>query len=137
MSDASPLIQYVDCVRISVPDLESGLAFYRDVMGLKVLWRLKDFIGLQMPDTQTEIVLDIHPHPPEVFFKVQSVPAAVGRLQAAGGKIIVPPYEIEVGFCAVVQDLWGNQFLLLDTSKGIFVTDSEGKVTGTQRQIEN
>jgi predicted enzyme related to lactoylglutathione lyase len=123
----------VDCVRISVPDLEKGLRFYRDQLGHKVLWRMKNYIGLQMPDTKTEIVLDTHPHAPEIFMRVQSVGEAVNQITASGGKIIVPPYEIEIGLCAVVQDPWGNQFTILDISKGLLVTDADGNVTGTKK----
>jgi len=32
----------------------------------------------------------------------------------------------------VVRDPWGNQLVLLDTSKGLLVTDNEGNVTGTK-----
>jgi catechol 2,3-dioxygenase-like lactoylglutathione lyase family enzyme len=79
LDKVTPLFQYVDCVRISVPDLEQGLRFYRDILGHKLLWRMKDFIGLQMPDTKTEIVLDTHPHAPEIFMRVQAVGEAVNK----------------------------------------------------------
>ena len=133
MGTITPILQYVDCVRISVPDLEKGLRFYCDQLGHKVLWRMKDYIGLQMSDTKTEIVLDTHPHAPEIFMRVQSVGEAVNQITASGGKIIVPPYEIEIGLCAVVQDPWGNQFTILDISKGLLVTDADGNVTGTKK----
>jgi predicted enzyme related to lactoylglutathione lyase len=129
----APVLQYVDCWRISVPDLEKGLWFYRDQLGHKVLWRMKDYIGLEMPETKTEIVLDTHPHAPEIFMRVQAVGEATKQIVASGGKIIVPPYEIEIGLCATVQDPWGNQFVIMDISKGLLVTDAEGNVTGTKQ----
>ena len=48
----------------------------------------------------------------------------------AGGKVVVPPFGIQIGRCAVVQDPWGNEFVLLDASKGLLVTDEEGNVIG-------
>ena len=129
----APLLQYVDCWRISVPDLEQGLRFYCDELGHKVLWRMKDYAGLQMPDSATEIVLDTHPHAPKIFMRVEAVGKAVEQITAAGGKIVVPAYEIEIGQCAVVQDPWGNQFVILDVSKGLLVTDADGNVTGIQK----
>ena len=33
-----PLFRKVDCVRIPVPDLEAGLAFYRDQLGHALIW---------------------------------------------------------------------------------------------------
>jgi predicted enzyme related to lactoylglutathione lyase len=133
LEKVTPLLQYVDCWRISVPDLEQGLRFYRDELGHKVLWRLKDYVGLQMPDSATEIVLDTHPHGPEIFMRVKDVGEAVKQITAGGGKIVVPPYEIEIGLCAVVQDPWGNQFVIVDISKGLLVTDAAGNVTGLQK----
>lgn len=124
------LFQDVDCIRISVPDLAAGLDFYRDRLGHRLLWRLKDYAGLQIPGGKTEIVLDAHLHRPEVFMKVKDVNAAVEKIKAAGGKVTVPPYEIEVGLCAAVQDPWGNSFVLMDTGKGLFTTDAQGNVTG-------
>ena len=133
MGKITPVLQYVDCVRISVPDLEKGLRFYRDQLGHKMLWRMKDYIGLQMPDTKTEIVLDTHPHAPEIFMRVRAVGEAVKQIMASGGKIVLPPYEIEIGLCAVIQDPWGNQFTIVDISKGLLVTDADGNVTGTKK----
>ena len=54
---AEPLIQKVDCVRLYVADLESGLSFYRDQLGLDLIWRTENAIGLRMPNDETEIVL--------------------------------------------------------------------------------
>ena len=51
-------------------------------------------------------------------------------IEAAGGKIVVPPFDIQIGRCVVVQDPWGNQFVLLDSSKGLLITDAEGNVIG-------
>jgi hypothetical protein len=44
--------------------------------------------------------------------------------------VVVPPFEIQIGRAAVVQDPWGNQLVILDSSKGILATDAEGQVTG-------
>ena len=55
---------------------------------------------------------------------------AAARFEAAGGKIVVPPFDIQIGRAVVVQDPWGNQFVLLDASKGLLVTDADGNVIG-------
>lgn len=134
MEKREPLFKYVDCVRVSVPDVEAGLEYYRDGLGHKLLWRLPEYAGLQMPDTKTEIVLDTHPHAPEVFIKVAAVKDAVKKIKEAGGKVIVPAYEIEVGLYAVVEDPWENRYVIMDTTKGLFVTGADGNVTGTSIQ---
>ena len=130
MKTWAPLIQKVDCVRLYVPDLDSGLAFYGEQLGHELIWRTEHAVGLRMPDTDAEIVLHTEQQELEIDFKVRSADAAAVRFVQAGGKIVVPPFDIQIGRCAVVQDPWGNQFVLLDTSKGLLITDAEGNVIG-------
>jgi hypothetical protein len=68
----------------------------------------------------------------EIDFTVASVAQAVAEFEAAGGTIVVPPFEIQIGKAAVVADPWGNSFVLLDTSKGLLTTDAGGHITGNQ-----
>jgi predicted enzyme related to lactoylglutathione lyase len=75
-------------------------------------------------------VLHAEPQPPEIDFSVNATDEAVARFEKAGGTIVVPPFDIQIGRCAVVRDPWGNQFVLLDSSKGALVTDDEGNVIG-------
>jgi lactoylglutathione lyase len=123
-----PLMRKVDCVRLYVPDLEAGLAYYRDQLGHELIWRTENQVGLHMPDSDAEIVLHTDPQGPEIDMLVDSADAAAARVAAAGGRIVVPPFDIQIGRCVVVQDPWGNQLVLLDTSKGLLVTDGEGNV---------
>jgi predicted enzyme related to lactoylglutathione lyase len=125
-----PLIQKIDCVRLFVPNLEAGLTFYRDKLGHALIWRTERAAGLRMPSTDAEIVLQTEDKEPEVDFKVASLDAAVQRFEQAGGRVIVPPFDIQIGRCAVVQDPWGNQLVLLDASKGLLITDADGSVIG-------
>ncbi len=127
---STPLIKSVDCVRLYVVDLDEGLAFYRDQLGHEIIWRTPTAVGLRLPDSETEIVLHTERQPPEIDLKVDSVPAAAARFEAAGGTIVVPPFEIQIGQAVVVQDPWGNSFVLLDTSKGLLLTDADGSVIG-------
>ena len=83
-----------------------------------------------MPDTDAEIVLQVERKGQETDLKVDSADDAVARVRAAGGRVIVPPFEIRIGRCAVVEDPWGNRMVLLDSTKGVLLTDDEGNVTG-------
>jgi lactoylglutathione lyase len=125
-----PLIQKVDCLRLYVSGLDAGLAFYCDQLGHELIWRTEIAVGLRLPGTDTEIVLHATPSEPEIDLKVQSADAAADRFEKAGGKIIEPPFDIQIGRAVVVQDPWGNQFVLLDTSKGLLITDANGNVIG-------
>jgi lactoylglutathione lyase len=129
-SPPQPLIRKVDCVRLCVPDLDAGLAFYRDRLGHELVWRSKDAVGLRLPDADAEIVLHTERAEPEVDLLVDSADGAAARFEAAGGRIVVGPFDIQIGRAVVVQDPWGNQFVLLDASKGLLVTDADGNVVG-------
>ena len=123
-----PLVQKVDCVQFYVPDLGQGLAFYRDQLGHELIWRTERAVGLRMPDT--EIVLQTERREPELDLKVASADAAAVRIAEAGDKVLVPPFDIQIGRAVVVQDPWGNRSVLLDTGKGLLVTDGDGNVVG-------
>jgi lactoylglutathione lyase len=125
-----PLVQKIDCVRFYVSDLDVGLAFYRDQLGHELIWRTEEQVGLRMSDTDVEIVLHTERQEPEIDFKVQSADEAAVRFEEAGGEIVAPPFDIQIGRCTVVEDPWGNQFILLDSSKGTLITDEEGNIIG-------
>lgn len=125
-----PLLRKVDCVRLYVPDLEAGLAFYRDKLGHELIWRTATAAGLRLPETDAELVIQTEEPRQEVDYLVDSAEAAAEMMERAGGRIIVPPFDIQIGRCVVVEDPWGNPLVLLDTSKGLLTTDSEGNVTG-------
>jgi predicted enzyme related to lactoylglutathione lyase len=126
----NPLFRKIDCIQIPVPDLEAGLAFYRDRLGHELIWRTETAAGLRMPETDAEIVIQTERPQLEANLKVASADDAAARVVQAGGKLIAGPFDIQIGRCAVVLDPWGNTLVLLDSSKGRLVTDEEGKVTG-------
>jgi predicted enzyme related to lactoylglutathione lyase len=126
------LLRAVDCITVPVPDLESGIAFYRDRLGQQLLWRNEDLgqAGLALPDADTELVLTTR-QPFLPGWSVDAADQAAETIRAAGGRIITEPSDIPVGRVAVVADPFGNMLVLLDMSKGRYVTDATGAVTGT------
>ncbi len=130
---AEPLILKVDAVQIVVPDLEAGLAFYRDKLGHTLRWRNETSAGLVMPGSDTELVIQTALDESETDLLVESAEDAAQRFVEAGGTIISAPSDIPVGHVVVVQDPWGNRLVLLDLSKGTFDTDAGGGVTGVSR----
>ena len=125
-----PLLRKVDCVRLYVPDLEAGLAFYRDRLGHEMIWCTETAAGLRLPETDTELVLQTEDQRQEVDFLVDSADKSAKFIEQSGGKVIVPPFDIQIGRCVVVEDPWGNPLVLLDASKGLLKTDIDGKVIG-------
>ena len=128
-----PLLQKIDCVRLPVPDLDAALAFYRGRLGHELIWRSATAAGLRLPQSDCELVLQTERPEGEVDWKVDSADEAVEFFAHAGGTVIEPPFDIPIGRCAVVRDPWGNQLVLLDSSKGTFVTDSQGNITGLSK----
>ena len=125
-----PLIRKVDCVQLHVTDLEAGLAFYRDRLGHELIWRTETAAGLRLPDSEAEIVIQTKGQEPETDLLVDSADEAARLIEQAGGKILIPPFDIQIGRCVVVADPWGNRLVLLDGSKGMLQTDADGNVTG-------
>ena len=125
------LIRKVDCVRLYVPDLEAGLAFYRGQLGHELIWRTGTAAGLRLPESEAELVLQTEEQRQEVDLLVDSADEAAARVEQAGGKVIVPPFDIQIGRCVVLEDPWGNPLVLLDLSKGLLKTDADGNVIGT------
>ncbi len=125
-----PLIRKVDCVRLYVSDLEAGLAFYRDQLGHDLIWRTETAAGLRLPESETELVLQTEDQRQGVDLLVDSADEAARFIAQAGGRVVVPPFDIQIGRCVVVEDPWRNPLVLLDTSKGLLKTDADGNVMG-------
>ena len=92
-----PLIRKVDCVQLHVTDLEAGLAFYRDRLGHELIWRTETAAGLRLPDSEAEIVIQTERSEPETDLLVDSADEAARLIEQAGGKILIPPFDIQIG----------------------------------------
>jgi predicted enzyme related to lactoylglutathione lyase len=128
---ASGVLLKVDAVTLRVPDIDTGIGFYVDVLGHRVKWR-NDTIGqagLELPDGDSEIVLTTE-HGYEPNWLVESVDDAVEVFRSNGGQVVAEPFDIPVGRLGVVLDPFGNALVLLDLSKGTYITDETGDVTG-------
>ena len=114
-----PLLLDVDAVMLAVPDLDAGIAFYRDRLGHRLLWR-NDAIGqagLACARSSSEILLTTRLEA-EPNWLVQDAVAAAEQIATEGGRIIEPLIEIPVGRVSVAEDPFGNRLVLVDLSKG-------------------
>jgi catechol 2,3-dioxygenase-like lactoylglutathione lyase family enzyme len=71
-----PLFKKIDCVRLPVSDLESGLSFYREKLGQELIWRTEDSAGLRLPNDESEIVLYTEDRGEEIDITVESADEA-------------------------------------------------------------
>lgn len=86
-----PLVRNVDAIQIHVPDLDAGLVFYPDRLGHQLIWRTERAVGLRLPDSDTELVLQTEREGLELNLLVDSADQAAQRIIEAGGAIVVPP----------------------------------------------
>jgi predicted enzyme related to lactoylglutathione lyase len=115
------MFRKIDCVMIRVDDVAAGEKFYSNVFGLKPVWREAGSVGIGFPETDVEIVLhnsDEIPHKVEVHYLVDDVVAAVKSYAEKGCRVLVPPFDVLIGKCAVIQDPFGTTICLLDLSSG-------------------
>jgi len=131
----SGLFTHVDCIELYVSTLDDGIKYYCDSLGLKLLWRSETSVGLGMENGITEVVLQTDRKWMNVDFKVDSVLDSVEKIIEAGGKIIEGPFDIPIGKCAIIQDKWENQYVILDMTKGKYVTDETGNVIGVNKDL--
>jgi len=92
------LFRKIDCVRLPVDDLEAGIAFYGR-LGHELIWRRPTQVGLRLPDTDAELVLQTEAREPEVDVLVGDVDAASRAFEGAGGRVVRRPFDIEIGRC--------------------------------------
>ena len=127
------IFKNIDCIEFYVSDLDEGIEYYCNRMGLKLLWRKETMVGLGMENDITEIVLQNERKQMFVDIKVDSVDDSIGKIIAAGGKVDAGPFDVPIGRCAVIRDKWENKYVILDMSKGKYVTDEVGNVIGVSK----
>jgi catechol 2,3-dioxygenase-like lactoylglutathione lyase family enzyme len=124
-----PLFRKIDNVMLRVADLEAALAFYRDRLGHRLIWRTEEAAGLALSETAAELVLHRRLGP-ETDLLVDNVDRAFEAFLNAGGESVQKPFDIAIGRCACVRDPFGNVLVMLDQTKGTLATDDGGRVTG-------
>lgn len=129
-----PMFLSVDCIELYVSSLEEGIRIYREGLGLSLLWKSATSAGFGMPEGKTEVVLQTQRRQMNVDFLVEDVEKAVLDYGKAGGTVVHAPFDIPIGKCAVVRDMWNNQYVILDMTKGTYQTDDKGTITGVVKQ---
>ena len=115
------VLRKIDCVMVKVEDLDAARQFYERVLSLTHLWSNAHSIALGMRDCDAEIVLHDDPQIPRecsVHYLVGDVRAAAAKLSSAGCSVMVAPFEVPIGMCAVLRDPFENLLSLIDMSKG-------------------
>jgi glyoxylase I family protein len=114
------LLRKIDCVMVKVENLDAAGRFYERVLGLTPRWSNTHSLALGMRDCGAEIVLHDDPHIPRecnVHYLVDDVKEAAAKLSSAGCSVMVAPFEVRIGRCAVLRDPFENLLNLIDMSK--------------------
>jgi lactoylglutathione lyase len=125
------MLRKIDCIMIRVDDVEAAADYYAKVFGLHPQWSGDDSIGLVFPETDAEIVLhrDLDlPSSVEVHYLVDDVVAAVAYYEEQGCHILVAPFDITIGKCAVIKDPFGTRLCILDLTKGLRPLNLTGSI---------
>lgn len=114
-------LKKVDAVLTLVEDIYKAAEFYEEVMGLKRGWTDDEnqLVGLLFPGNDTELVLHSNKNlpNPNVSYQVENVDEFVTEFKTKGHKVIVEPFEIRCGKCAILGDPDGNTIEIMDLTK--------------------
>jgi predicted enzyme related to lactoylglutathione lyase len=128
--DDIPVLKKINAVLVKVPSIQEGLDFYREQLGLQTFWKKEDIASVHLGDGQLVMSTTLDP---ETSILVESVEHAAKVFVSAGGKVVSPLEDIDVGKLAIVEDAFGNRLTLVDFSKGFYTMDQSGNVTGVSK----
>lgn len=113
------LIKRVNWLEVKVTDMKKAIAFYRDVLGLKVRNEWSNYVIFDLPGTLTfAIMLDgkkgRKEGAPNIYFAVEDLDAEYTKLKEKDVNFIKPPKKrYWGGYAALFADLDGNLFYLV------------------------
>ena len=112
------MLRKVDRVILRVPGLTSAVAYYRDVLGLKLVRQEARVANFRLADGAGELVIHDDPDLPAeaVYYLVDDVRALYRRRAELRLTFAAPPAQVSRGFRATVKDPFGTVLLLLDRS---------------------
>src|SRR5688572_4321016 len=110
------MLRKVDRILLRVPGLQSAIAHYRDVLGLKLVREETSIASFRLADGQTELVLHTDADLPAeaVYYLVDDVRDLYQRREELHLKFVGAPTQVSRGYRATVKDPFGTVLLLLD-----------------------
>ena len=125
------MLRRIDRVILRVPNLPSAVAYYRDVLGLKLL-RLEDRVA-SFNLGEGELILHADPDLPyeETYFLVDDVRDLYRRRQELKLIFVQAPQQVSRGYKAAVKDPFGTVLRLLDRTASNPSAIEDGKSPGS------
>ena len=111
------MLRKVDRIVLRVPGLPAAVAYYRDVLGLKLLRQDARLASFQL-EGDAELILHTDPDLPAeaVYYLVDDVRDLYKRRAQLKLTFSSPPTQVARGYRATVRDPFGTVLLLLDRS---------------------
>jgi methylmalonyl-CoA/ethylmalonyl-CoA epimerase len=121
MPSDRPSIDGIGQIAVSVTDLDRAVAFYADILGLRLLFR---FPGLAFFDCGGVRLMLSRPEKPElagtsiIYYRVPSIHEAAGAVEARGVRLLHQPAVVHRDerhelWLAFLQDSEGNHLALM------------------------
>ena len=112
------MLRKVDRLIVRVPSLPSAVAYYRDVLGLKLVRQEGKLASFRLGDDATELVIHTDADLPAeaVYYLVDDVRDLYRRRAELKLAFAGPPAQVARGYRAQVKDPFGTVLLLLDRS---------------------
>jgi catechol 2,3-dioxygenase-like lactoylglutathione lyase family enzyme len=111
-------VQGLNMIKHHVGDWPAAIAFYRDALGLRLVYEQPGtWASLELPDGGRIGLVGEHEgvrRTPHVLLRVEALGAMVAELKAAGAEIVEPALETAYGKVAVVRDPSGNMIELVE-----------------------
>ena len=116
------MLRKVDRVVLRVPGLPAAVAYYRDVLGLRLIRQDPRVASFRLPDSG-ELILHTDPDLPAegVYYLVDDVRDLYRRRAQLKLAFTAAPVQVSRGYRATVRDPFGTVLMLLDRS-----TESSG-----------
>src|SRR3954465_8715635 len=130
----SPMLRRVDRIVLRVPGLPAAVAYYRDVLGAKLVRQDARIASFQLGET--ELLLHTDPDLPAeaVYYLVDDVRDLYKRRNELKLTFTSAPAPIARGYRATVRDPFGPVLLLLDrtteSAAGAAVEDGKAASSG-------
>ena len=113
------LIKRVNWLEVKVTDMREAVAFYRDVLGLKVKKEWSSYVIFDLPGTLTFAIMlggkkGRKEGAPNIYFAVEDLDAEYEKLKEKGVNFIEPPKkQYWGGYAALFADPDENLFYLV------------------------
>lgn len=124
-----PIFKKINAILVKVPSIQEGLDFYHKQLGLQIFWKKGNIASVRLGNGQLVMSTTLDP---ETNILVESVDHAAEVFVRAGGKVVSPPEDIDVGKLVIVEDPFGNHLTLVDFSKGFYKMDEFSNVIGVE-----